>query len=762
MQVFKRFSNKFFPLLFVLSFVGEALATPSVSKIKVEGNQRIEKAAILDKMSIRVGRYPDPASVRKDIARIFAMGYFEDIRFDLLDDELTVRVRERPIIYKIAFEGSDEFEEKELLEASELKLFKVLKLSEIQRAQESIRKMYEDKGYYLARAPYRLVTNKKRNNEVELLFNIQENQAVSIRRIFLSGNEYFASSEIKKIMASSQVSGFSWMSGGGTYRQAYMDRDLQAIGMLYANDGFIEAQIKKPVVTLSQDRRYIDIVIEINEGQQYKLGEVNFQGDDIFTAEQLQKSFEMKKSDVFSAMKLQEQIVRISDKYGDKGYAYVNVVPQTRPNKENLTVDLLFAVQPGEIVQWGEIKVTGNYGTLDRVIRRELPFGEGERYSSTKRKKGVERVRRLGYFGPDIKFITKTPPGRNNVIDLEIKVEEKSTGTINASLGYGSSGSFSFGGALSQNNLFGRGQRLMFSAQVNKEQQVFQLSYNEPRLNDGRWSMGIDLFRTQRDVGGSVVTYKEIITGGSVTFGREIYEDLILSGTYTLQHSFAKDPVSTVIFTDPAKDPKYFTSSLTMALTRDMRNNRLDPSDGYYLSLSTEWAGLGGRPFQKHSFNARYYKRLFSKVVARSNLELSNVHNIFGASVPDLEKFVVGGIFDLRGYRHSSIGNYVPLTIAGTPIQYVKGARNKIIFQQEVEFPLIPEADIRAVFFFDIGNSFDSFKGQSPALLADYGWGIRWYSPMGPLRFEFGYPLHNVPNKVGKGMEFQFIIAPSF
>jgi len=751
-----------------------SIPTLAVENVFVEGNRRIEKDAILEKMTLRKGVTLSAEAVSKDLLAIFSLGFFEDIRIELDGNSLKVWVKERPVVTAIEFEGAEEFDEKELEETTAIKNFTVVNLAKIRTAQAAIAKKYEEKGYYLARADFELKPRLEKAGEVTLKFKVLENDRVRIRKIFFSGNEHFTTGDLKQVMLTAEGHAFSWMTSSGTYREDAFERDIAVLAYFYGNEGYIQAKFAKPRVTLSQDRRYIDIMIDVEEGKQFRLGDVKFEGRDLlFSKEELRSSFAMQGQDVFSTGKLQEEILKLTDKYGDDGYAFANVIPKPQIRDGAQIVDLEIEIEKGEKVYWGKIKVSGNTRTHDKVVRRELPFHEGELYNATKRKKGAERIRRLGFFGNDVNFLTSTPKGASNVLDLEIRVADKPTGTLNVSAGYGSAQGFVLQGQISQNNLFGLGQQLAFSLQYNGTgSKQFSLQFTDPKAFDTEWSMGGDIYAEDNPLGGtsSTRTYDSKVYGGAFRVGREVREDLSLFGTYKLSRSKLFNEISPDIFNPPlsTQDKDSIISGVIATLTYDTRNNRMDPSGGRYASGAMEFAGLGGRTFQKFTANYRYYSKPFWKFVLRSNLEFGLLSNFMNDdTVPGSERFILGGIFSLRGYPMSSVGYAMVVTptregAGTTPYPNVIGGTQKVVFNQEIEFPLIPEADIRTVFFFDAGQTWNEGYSPSPAILANYGWGIRWYSPLGPLRFEWGYPLSTIPNKTGKGSEFNFVIAPTF
>ena len=763
-----------------VSFAARKSAPPKVSRtaietfseIDVRGSNRIERSAIIEKMSLRPGMALTTEAVKRDIQNIFALGYFKDIQIELEGRKLIVKLVERPYVSKIDYIGSSEFETKDLEEATKLKNFRVLSFAEVQTAIRAMQKKYEDKGYYLAQIRFEVIPVSKDSSEVHLVFYIQENEQVRIRKIYMQGNDKISSGDLKQALYTSEGHMFSWATGSGTFRDDFFERDVNALAMYYGNEGYIEAKITKPRVTLSQDRRYIDVLVDIQEGQQFTLENVEFKGDIIFNEKKLREALDMKDGEIFSTGQLQEGLLRLGDLYGDEGYAFANVIPRPDIKSAERKVNLVIDIQKGEKIYWGEVKIVGNIKTHDKVIRRELKFTEGELTNSTNRKKSLANLQRLGYFDEDIKFLTTTRKDQSNVMDLEIKVKEKPTGTLNLQAGYGNDAGFNVVAGVTQSNLFGRGQDVSLQASwATTKSMNFDLSFTDPKIFDSNWLFGTDLFWSRRRVGpqdDTEYTYFQDAKGASFRLGQEIADHWSLSGKYRLQETLLTEPINPLIFTRP-EDAKTIISSVGADLIFDSRNNRLDPSNGWYFFSGVEAAGLGGRVFQKFDTSLRYYHRLLWKLVFRSRIEYGFLGNVFDpGNVPDSERYILGGVASLRGYDGGSIGTVKRLqgTRDGsdpTEQPHVIGGTQKLVMNFELEFPLIPEANIRAVTFFDMGNAWDGrIRDQGPALLANYGWGVRWYSPMGPLRFEWGFPLTSSEFNTKGQSVFQFMIAPTF
>jgi len=777
------FINKLF-LVFILIVVNfSTLSAQVIQQIIVRGNRVIEAEAIIEKTSQREGKELREDRVAIDIKRLYGMGYFKQISMDFESGKLVITVEEKNLISEISFDGNSEFDDDDLSEILTTKTKQVLSLSKIKQDRAKIVKKYEEKGYYLADVGYDLIDDLSSGKKAwkKLVFKVNEGEQVKIRKILFSGNNKFSARELKRTMISTEGHLLSPMTGGGLYRELAFQRDIQALSFYYADNGYIKAQFPQPKVLLSQDRRYIDIIIQVIEGAQYRMGELDYDlaGDQTYTTERLKKEFSLQTGSVFKVTVLQKQIAKLSDLYGDKGYAYANIIPGQAlddSDPKNPRVNLKFSVEKGPLVKWGRIDVKGNYGTHDRIVRRELPFAEGDLYNATKKKKGFNRIKRLGFFGDNIEFLESSPKGRRDVKNLTIKVEEKPTGSLNVSAGFGSASKWLVGAQVNQNNLFGQGYKLGLNAQLNSISQEVNLNFTNPRFNDSSWIFGINVFHTRDQVGFNPKTYDKKLTGGSFTFGKEIFENFALTSEYRLEHNKLKNIVNPIVLKNDyirnrtvGRDPEFFVSSLKAKLAYDTRNNRLDPSAGMYTALSAEIAGIGGLPFQKYNLGLRYYQKLFWNIVFKSRLEMGYVVNAIGSEeVPDTERYSLGGIFSLRGYDSSSVGS----TLLGVPNlrlsppqnqDIVIGGKAKFLTNLELEFPLIPDAKVKGVFFFDAGSAGDTFFDNDfgPAILANYGWGLRWFSPMGPLRFEVGFPLHKIPTSDDK-VHYNFVIAPTF
>lgn len=745
-----------------------------ISKIEIKGNKKIEADAIRAKLVSREGAPFSEDQVRQDIQELFGLGFFYNVEVDRADGPgitLVYTVTEKPSVTEIEYTGNDEIEDDELKEAAGIKAYEILNMSKIKEAVEKIEKMYEDKGFFLARVNYKITPTGESDN-VKLTFDIKENDKVKVKRVSFIGNKKLGSGKLKSAMITQEGGFFSFVSGSGAYKQEAFDRDVQVLNLLYFNEGYVQVKIDRPQVYVTPDKKAIYVSIRIEEGEQFRVGAVDFTGDLLFSRQELFETTSIEEQDIFRYQVLQEDLKALQAKYGDLGYAYANPIPKTRIREADREVDITFEIDKGNKVYLGKINVIGNTKTRDKVVRREMRVVEGELYNETKRRESLENVKRLGYF-EEVNFNTKAPKGRPDIMDIDVVVKERNTGTIQVGAGYSSFNGFVFNGQVSQINFLGKGQKLAVSIDLSKRQSLYKASFTEPYFNDTEWSLGFDIHRSQR----TLTEYEETKTGGSVTVGHPLAPYLDGFIRYRLDETEIK-------LDDDKGDPALFpvdtangtTSSVTLTLEYDRRDDRFAPSKGIFSSASIEYAGIGGNKNYTKGFGTfRYYKKLFWDVVWRNNLTYGFLSsNEADKDPPFNELFLLGGANNLRGFSWFSVGKrkrsakvYDQAIGAGmSPADAENealrpfGGTQQFIYNLEFQFPLISEAGIKGVVFYDIGDAQDELIVSE--FRQDVGFGFRWFSPIGPLRFEWGFPLMRQEKFKEDSVNFEFAIGAPF
>lgn len=757
----------------------------TINKVLVEGNRKIENDAIIARIKSQVGQPYDSKVIREDIQNLFKLGYFYDVQFYKEGSDASptviIKVVEKPSIAEINFEGNSELKTDELKEATGLKAFEILNMTKVRDATDKIQKLYEDKGFFLAKAEP-VIEDIKAGESVKLTYKIVENDKVKVKQITILGNTKLKDGYLKGHLATQEGGFFSFLSGSGSYKQDAFDRDMQILRLLYFNDGYVQVKIDRPQVYVTPDKKSIYITIRVEEGEQFNVGDVDFAGDLLFSRTELAESIKINKREVFSWEILQKDLADLQAKYGDLGYAFANVMPHTRINEKDRKVDVTFEFDKGNKVYFGQINVIGNSKTRDKVVRRELKIREGELYNETRRRESLENIQRLGFFD-EVTFKTSTPPDKPDQLNIDINVKERNTGSIQLGAGYGSATAFTLQGQINQSNFLGKGQKLSAGVNISSLYSIYNFNFTEPYFLDTEWSLGFDVYQSLTDA----YYYREQRVGGAFRFGHPLGDYLFGSIRYRLDRTDADPEVDTtnnLIITDPnifdLSTIRGKTSSVTGTLEYDRRDDRFSPSKGIYASTSLEYAGLGGdMAFTKGVANFKYFNKVFWDVVWRNNMSYSFiVSHSQGEDPPFNELFKLGGPYNLRGYDLFKVGKPVYSVYsynlyknappngygfndadANQRANLVIGGRQQVLYQTELEFPLISEAGIKGVTFFDVGEAEDDIRADR--FFYDVGFGFRWFSPIGPLRFEWGFPLR-VLDVSPRPVVFEFSIGSPF
>ena len=724
-----------------------------VKKIVVEGNNKVEQQSILTRISARVGKTVSAQSVRDDIERIYRMNYFEWV--EVHEDKnsiLRIVVKEKPVISSVQFRGNDEIDADDLEEVIKTKDFGILDVNKLKEDVKALKKHYEEKGYYLARIDFE--TENQPNGNVGITFNITEFDKVKVKKVTFLGNKVFQDYQLKDIMETREDSFFGGMSGAGNYKEFNFQTDIERIKYFYKTKGYLQVNIGNPEVTISEDRRWIFITVKINEGPEFKINSVLFYGDSMFSDDQLRNMTKLREGDIYSEEKLRIDIKNLTEAYQDKGYAFANVLRTLDVVPGENKIDLTFSFEKGKLAHFGYINIKGNHKTRDKVIRRELKIQEGGVFSGTDLRLSRENVNRLGFFEPgSVVFNTVSRPGRDDIIDIEITVKERNTGQISLGAGYSTATGAFLQASVAQNNFLGKGQNLSLSLSLSKVNKTYNLGFTEPYLYDTKWTAGGDVYSQNNNASASL-SYKR--QGFDLRLGYPIFDYTRLFGTY----KFEDTTINSV--NDPTIDENLengLASMVRVSTIRDLRNNTFEPSSGYYLSLSSEYAGLGGvKKWFKLEMDTRYFYRVYGDLVFRSRLYASRIYEVDDRAIPRTEKFTLGGARNLRGYPFEGIGPKLEVETDNGKVIYNKGGEFAAYTSLELEHPLAREAGLKWVVFFDAGDAgnIDQFN-----LYMDYGFGLRWFSPIGVLRFEWGFPIKTDETTVSDS-QFFFDIGQLF
>jgi len=725
--------------------VGFAGAVYVVS-VQVEDNQRVEKEAILAVITTRKGDLFDQEQLDKDLRDIYRMKFFTDVRIELKDGLggkiVIFRVTEKASIGEIVFEGNKKVREDDLKEELGIKLYSILDDNAIKQSVNRLTEFYRQKGYFKAEIKDKVELLP--NNEVRLKYEIAEHDKVYITKIEFLGNTEFDDNDLKDIMETSEKGFFSWFTDAGYLDKKMLEFDVHKITSFYHNQGFIRARVGEPEIIFEKEKG-LTIIMEIEEGPQYGVSSVSVDGDLIFPAEELLEVVNIGKQKVFNREVVRNDINALREVYVDAGFAYADVTPRTEEDDEKHLVDIVYVISKGSKVRFERINIFGNTITRDKVIRRELAAVEGEDFSGEAMRVSTENLNRLGFF-EDVEMQTKKG-SRDDLMILDVRIKERPTGSFSVGAGYSSEDSIFAMFQVAQSNLFGRGQKLQASAKLGGLSTEFKINFTEPWLFGTRYSGNFEIYKWKQEYndysyeGTDYEDYKRDSYGFRLGLGFPIDKiDELTRGS--VSYGYDSSDISNIPYdASPAwkdMEGKNMTSSITTGIRRDSRDEPWNTRRGSVNTLSVEIAGrtLGGDVnFNKIRAGTAWYFPLFWDTVFLVRGNWGYIEERAGGKLPVYQKFRIGGINTVRGFEFGSIS---PLDRRG---EYI-GGEKMMYYNFEYRFPVLKEQGIVGLVFYDCGNVWTDNEHYSFSdLRKSVGAGVRWYSPMGPLRLEYGKNL---------------------
>jgi outer membrane protein insertion porin family len=778
-----------------------------IERVQFRGNRKVEDDAIRVQLLSKPGTLLDAAKLREDLRAMWKMGFFADIDVEAEVGQnggvtLTFAVKEKPSIRKVLVVGHDELGLDKINEVIDLTIDAIVDITKVKKNRQKIADLYVQKGFYLATVDYEI--KPVNEAEVDVWFKVDEKAKVKIREVQFIGNSAIPDEQLRGSIQTRRPDSLSFLNDSGTYSQEAFERDLLLVSAHYWDRGYANVKVGTPQLRLSRDKQYMYLSIPIDEGPVFTIGTINFKGDLIGSASKNLEKIRIRPGMTFARTMIAEDREKLSNYYQDQGYAYANVLPLTKVDLPNRRINLTFEVARGKRAYFERINIRGNSKSRDKVIRREMKISEGELFNNTNLEISKRRINALGFFE---NVVVSTKRGSSDeFVEVNVEVIERPTGTFQIGAGFSSVENFIAQAQISQNNLFGRGQTLALQAQLSSLRQLFLLRFVEPYFLDTQWTFAFDLYNQSRGFG----TFYRNASGGTLTWGYPLSYEARAFLTYKLEDVSISTGSGGIANLGPTSTPieavqvaNLFrggvTSSLRASLSWDSRNNRLFPTGGWHHTVFAEYASQytgSENKFIRWGGFARHYRNLWGPFVLKLNAELGVTTSTDPLGVPISERYLVGGIYDIRGYAPRSLGPLLSTAPPGEPGQGLSnlplGGNLQIIWNSEIEFPLFKKVGISGVVFFDMGNAFNleerycSSRGGSAPISTKFdpcfvnrlpdslisgvrksvGFGFRWFSPIGPLRFEWGIPLDAQPATTNRAAEdslvFEFTIGNFF
>jgi outer membrane protein insertion porin family len=714
---------------------GEA-PTPRIRSIEIKGNQKVETSTIQFYVRNRVGDEFSVARIREDILRIYRLGFFKDVQVDVEEFEgglkVTFIVVEEPFVRDITIVGAQAIKREEIEGKLALKANSVLNRNQVRDSLDKIKQLYQEKGYYFAEAE--AVYTDAGPEEIDLSIRITEGEKILIKRITFVGNRAIEPWELKNVMETKEATLISFITGTGVYQRETLRNDLRRLEAFYQTRGFLRVEVSEPDVRVDPKAKGIFITITVKEQDQYRVGRLQVAGDDLFSAAELKNLMKLQEGEIFDRSQLANDVLKVSDRYTERGYAFADVVPLTNIDQEKRLVNIDVQIDRGPQVRVGRVLIVGNEITRDKVIRREIRLSEGDLFDSSKLRRSRQRLGNLGFF-EEVKLDTRRRP-EEDLVDLEARVKEQPTGAFTAGAGYSSTQSVIGTASIRQNNLFGRGQRLSLTAALSNISGDFTLSFTEPYFLDSQYSLGLEAYNRSFNYD----TFDSHELGAGLRFSRPFGEYLRLGLGYRYE-----DINITNVSDDASQRIKDLagrstSSVITPSMIWDTRDNALNPSRGFYDLLTVDFAGgpLGAEnQFYKTVGETNWYYPLISDVVLSLRGRLGFAEGYGGKELPLYERFFVGTqAMTIRGYQLKEVG---PKDINGDPI----GGNSEILMSAQLRLPVTQGLSL--IGFIDSGNLYDKGEFDPTRLRTGVGAGIRFVTPLGPLALDYGFKLNRQP-----------------
>jgi outer membrane protein insertion porin family len=717
-----------------------------IRELAVQGNRRVQEALILGRIRSVVGVPFNPSQASDDVRSIFTLGFFDDVQLKVEDFEggvkLTFVVVERPFVRDVEFIGNSKLDTTALQEKIDLKLGSVYNPVDVERAKEKIKEAYEDEGYFEVQISS--AVEKFGDGDVKVIFTVNEGRRITIEKIAFRGNKGLTDSQIKDVMITKERQLFILR---GTVQRQKLEEDVERIVGLYQDHGYVQMRVERYDTSVDRETARVTVTIDIVEGAQYRVGTIKLTGLTLFPEAEVRRQLRFKTGEVFSRSELRDTVRGITDLYSTIGHASAEVIPRTDQQPATLTMDVTIEVTEGPEVYVERINISGNTRSEDRILRREIPFVEGDLFTLQQLQRARQRLINLGYFES---VNVETQPGTDKTrIIVNVEVTEKPTGVFSIGGGYSSVDSFVGTLDISQNNFLGRGWQVALRIRAGGKSQQGTISFTEPWLFDRPLSAGFDLFSIKRDY--TDYDYQSI--GGDVRMSHPFQEYWRASVTYRL----TQDEISNIRNVgDPLLEEQKgttVTSAITFGLTRDSRDNVQIPTRGGVTQLTVDFAGLGGdSKWVKTTASATYFYPVWLNHIVSGRLEGGWLAAWSSEPLPLSERFYLGGPNTIRSFKFRQVS---PVDEFGTKI----GGNGEVLGNAEYIVPL--PFNFRVAAFFDVGNVYGF---TTPFDITDLryaaGPGIRWASPFGPIRVDYGVNLDR-----RKGEEFgniQFSMGSPF
>ena len=734
--------TKTLPFLVAFFLAFDVFAADKI--LAIQGNERVDEETIISLLDVSGLKKNSAKALQESVKKLYESDLFLESKIYRQNGQVVVEVRENPLISDVKFVGNKKIEDEALQSEITSKKRTVFTKAKLQNDLKRINEIYLKSGRFLAKIDPKII--QKDQNRVELIFEIFEGPKAKIGKIYFVGNKEFSDRELMDEVSTKESKWWKFLSSSDSYDSDRIEFDREKLRRFYGSNGYADFSMISSTAQITPQKDEFFVTFLLEEGIQYHVGETNIINHiDKFDASILNKEILVKTGKIYDADLIEKTVDKMVEVMSEKSYAFAHVEPILKRNREGKIMDVDFVLQQTPRIYIEQIRILGNTRTMDSVIRRELRFREGDAYNVTRINRSKQRLENLGFF-EKVEFKTKRI-GETDKIDLEIEVKEKKTGELTLGVGYSTVDKVSANIGIKERNLFGTGQELGFNVQKSFARMSSEVNYTKPYFMNLPIDVGFDIFKYELNKRNSLI-YDQTSTG--ITFRGDYMVTEFLN--HQLRYSYSEQTVSNIYsgasLSLKMLEGSYTSSGVGQTLVYDKRDNRLNPKDGYYASVSQDYAGIGGNiKTIKHEGSAGYYvptvsKDFILKLMARGGV----IEGMGGQSVRSNYGFFLGGN-NFRGFQYAGLGPRVQDSSGNSVGNGVLGGKIYYVGTAEFLFPLgLPrELGINGILFSDNGTvkgvDQQSRAGanisDSGSIRSSYGFSLAWSSPLGPIRLDF-------------------------
>jgi outer membrane protein insertion porin family len=762
-----------FIFLFCFSIFAEE---KTISKISIEGADRMTQDAFLALTSLRPGQTYDEGYIQKEFKRIWDSGIFEDLSVDENETpegvEVLFKIKEKPLVSSVEYKGSKKLTSTSIIDKlkenkADVKTGTVLNFDTVKKAESALRFMAAEKGF-----PDATVTSEIQNlgkSQVAVIFHIEEGPKARIKKVNFMGVKAFSERKLRNTLKKTREHWFlSWITRHDIYSESRYQEDEKILRELYESEGYLDVEIQDPIIeselAKKGKKKDIKLTIPIKEGISYNLGDVSVEGNKVIDEKELMKGFKFEKGKTFNKVAFDSVLKAMEKKYGEKGYIYATATPIYDRHPDTKILNVSISITENEKYFVNRIEFYGNSSTRDYVLRREMQIYEQELFNYKKYERGLYRLKMTGLF--DIKedpVIVKVP--NENKVDVKVTGTEANKNELLFGGGYGGINGFFLTGQFRTYNFLGKGTTLSLNADFGKVQKLYSINYSDPWFFGNRTGFSASIYDQKL----SYLQFDQLAKGGTValTFPWGDFAG------YQFGYKFEKAKVKNVESYIYANQDVYglynrdtTTSMFFATLFWNSVNNPFRPSRGWssYLTMNVAGGPFGGdNYFLEPTYQGSLFLPTFKKQNFAFQLKAGYITPFDGRELPLWERFFLGGEDSLRGFGIRSV---YPLTkddryFVDVQSGTIEGGNRYYLSNIEYVFHITEQMDV--AFFGDIGNTYhERQKWDLSNYRADAGVEVRFFIPM------FNVPLRliwatNLKEKPGDDFShFQFTIGLTF